>query len=434
MRFSSPLVLRSAFLAGTTALLAACVGHSGGTIPAMSNGASPMSAGAMSGSASSLLASPTPAPAPVINEYATTTAGAGPVDITSGPDGALWFTEQNANQIGRITTAGVVTNEFPITGATGPAPNGITLGPDNNLWFTEYSTNQIAKISTAGTVTQVATLAGQNPAFIVKGANNALWFTEYSGGGPGKVGQVTTAGVVHEYADGNGPWGITSGPDGALWFAEANSGTIGRMATTGTLIAQYPTAQPNPYNIAVGPDGAIWFSECGTFGDPSSTHVDSIGRVTLAGTVTNYPVKTQGSCPNGITAGPDGNMWFVENGYIVGPPGASAIGKITMAGIVTEYPLANATAGPQMIIKGPDGNIWFTENAASKIGEVVLAGTSSSGCGKNTDGDSGDKNGNGDKNGKGDKTDKGDKPTSDKDAKHGDNNRDGKKTQQCDNR
>jgi len=30
-----------------------------------------------------------------------------------GADGALWFTEQNVNRIGRITTAGVIT-EFPV--------------------------------------------------------------------------------------------------------------------------------------------------------------------------------------------------------------------------------------------------------------------------------------------------------------------------------
>ena len=34
----------------------------------------------------------------------------GPRDVTTGPDGALWFTNSYNNTIGRITTAGVVTN------------------------------------------------------------------------------------------------------------------------------------------------------------------------------------------------------------------------------------------------------------------------------------------------------------------------------------
>jgi len=39
---------------------------------------------------------------------------AGPIGITAGPDGNLWFTEMVAGKVGRITTAGVVT-EFPVT-------------------------------------------------------------------------------------------------------------------------------------------------------------------------------------------------------------------------------------------------------------------------------------------------------------------------------
>ena len=39
---------------------------------------------------------------------------------------------QSLGAIGRITTAGVIT-EFPI--AAGEAPSGITSGPDGALWF-----------------------------------------------------------------------------------------------------------------------------------------------------------------------------------------------------------------------------------------------------------------------------------------------------------
>ena len=36
-----------------------------------------------------------------------------PVGIAAGPDGTLWFTEQWGNKIGRITTAGVL-SEYSI--------------------------------------------------------------------------------------------------------------------------------------------------------------------------------------------------------------------------------------------------------------------------------------------------------------------------------
>ena len=46
-----------------------------------------------------------------INTYPVPTAGSAPYGIAAGPDGALWFTEYSINKIGRITTAGVI-SEF----------------------------------------------------------------------------------------------------------------------------------------------------------------------------------------------------------------------------------------------------------------------------------------------------------------------------------
>src|ERR1039457_940406 len=66
----------------------------------------------------------------------------------AGRDGALWFTEFNSNQIGRITTAGYVT-EYPIPTA-GSWPIGIVAGPDGALWFTEQLGDKIGRITTAG--------------------------------------------------------------------------------------------------------------------------------------------------------------------------------------------------------------------------------------------------------------------------------------------
>ena len=50
-------------------------------------------------------------------------AGASPFEITAGPDGNLWFTENVGNRIGRITPAGVVT-EF----SAGISPNARLFG------------------------------------------------------------------------------------------------------------------------------------------------------------------------------------------------------------------------------------------------------------------------------------------------------------------
>jgi streptogramin lyase len=49
-----------------------------------------------------------------LTEFPIPTEHPQPYAITAGPDGALWFTENLANKIGRITTTGVVTKEYAI--------------------------------------------------------------------------------------------------------------------------------------------------------------------------------------------------------------------------------------------------------------------------------------------------------------------------------
>jgi virginiamycin B lyase len=69
-----------------------------------------------------------------------------------GPDGALWFTEAVGNKIGRISTAGLVT-EYAVTTAAS-SPQGITAGPDGALWFTELLGNKIGRITSSGAITE----------------------------------------------------------------------------------------------------------------------------------------------------------------------------------------------------------------------------------------------------------------------------------------
>jgi streptogramin lyase len=153
--------------------------------------------------------------AATFTEYPIPTPGSGPWGITSGPDGALWFTEQRAGQIGRISTSGVVTEYHGTFN-----PRGIAAGPDGALWFIEGSTRSIGRITTAGTVTHfsIPNFVGDG---IATGPDGALWFTEFSAS---RIGRITTGGAVNEYATptlNSGPEEIASGPDGALWFTES---------------------------------------------------------------------------------------------------------------------------------------------------------------------------------------------------------------------
>jgi virginiamycin B lyase len=79
--------------------------------------------------------------------------------------------------------------------------------------------------------------------------------------------------------------------------------------------------------------------------------------------ITNeFPIPTPNSGAYGITVGPDGALWFVENK-------ANKIGRITTAGVITnEFPIPTPNSGPGFITVGPDGALWFNEGGANNIG------------------------------------------------------------------
>jgi streptogramin lyase len=82
------------------------------------------------------------------------TASGSASSISAGPDGNLWFTEPDADEIGRITPSGQITL-FNVPTA-GSEPTGIVAGPNGNIWFTEAASRHIGEYFLTGTPPQPA--------------------------------------------------------------------------------------------------------------------------------------------------------------------------------------------------------------------------------------------------------------------------------------
>jgi streptogramin lyase len=70
-----------------------------------------------------------------IKEWAVPTKGAHPHDPAIGADGALWFTEQMANKIGRLDPKTGEFKEYPLK-VTNSGPHGLVEDGEANIWFT----------------------------------------------------------------------------------------------------------------------------------------------------------------------------------------------------------------------------------------------------------------------------------------------------------
>ncbi len=214
--------------------------------------------------------------------------------------------------------------------------------------------------------------SNQGLAGIAVAPDGAIWVTEPT---VGRIARFdTNIEAFTEVVVGGYPAQITLGPDGDLWFVDRDNNRIGHCAIDTQVCSDSyypPTPSAGLLGISSGPDGNIWFVE---------SWADKIGKLDLDagehyGEITEYALPpsctSNSTCsPFGITGGPDGNVWFTEQG-------SGKIAKITPAGEVTEYALPGCgTSGcqPTAIVTGADGMLWFTEQYGNRIGKISTDG------------------------------------------------------------
>ncbi len=315
-----------------------------------------------------------------ITEYGLSESGE-PQGITAGPDGNLWFTNHYRGRIGKITPSGTITeNKLPSSEQGEGRPEAITPGPakESALWFTDSFRDNIGKITTSGTISECALrIARWAPAIVAGPEKEDLWFTvgdeTYPGIGKRKASVSKLEcefGSPAEYSirQGYEPYGIAVGPgkEEALWFTEygvkslAGHAYIGKVTTSGTVTEYELKNESEPRGITAGPDGNVWFTEYGT---------SKIGKFTIStGKISEYPLPS-GSDPKEIAAGLEKEeaLWFTERG-------TGRLGKITTSGKITEYSLPTGSE-PEGITAGPgtEKAIWFTDEGTSKIGKINVS-------------------------------------------------------------
>jgi virginiamycin B lyase len=291
-----------------------------------------------------------------------------PTAIITGPDGALWFVSPETRFLG---DDGSVGRFDPWTGSltkflANRFLGDIISGPDGNLWVRDGLPIPDGRLPSIGRLTTSGSFlleyAGIETRALAVAPDGNVWFTG-AGTTGAACGRITPGGTditpyIHTTTVTRA---MVAGPDGNMWVTESNDGVgqayIGKITLAGTL-TEYPVAMSsgNLNDIIVGPDGYLWFTDGGT---------NSIGRMSLAGVVTKFPIPTPSAVPFGIAAGPDGAVWFTERK-------AGLIGRITTDGFVTEICIPTPNSEPTSIVAGTDGNIWFTEFGTGNLGRVQL--------------------------------------------------------------
>ena len=197
--------------------------------------------------------------------------------------------------------------------------------------------------------------AGSHPHDVSPAADGGVWYTGQQVGVLGHLDPAT--GEVREIrlGDGSAPHGVITGPDGAAWITDSGLNAIIRVDPASDQIRSFslPTERPNAnLNTAVfDPSGSLWFTgQSGVYGrlEPASGQV----------TVFDAP---EGRGPYGITATPNGDVWYAS----LAGSHIARIDPSTGKATVVEPPTQEQ--GARRVWSDSRGRIWVSEWNAGRL-------------------------------------------------------------------
>lgn len=164
--------------------------------------------------------------------------GARPTGIAARADGTIWIAEPGVDELAIVTPAGV--SSFPIPFAS-PGPNAIVPGPEGNVWFTEENGPWIGRITSAAltkaSYERLELQIRQGTRWLTFGPSGDFWFTTGN-----RIGSISPdkllAGPACLAAGCDLPvTALAAGPEGSLWYATGAApedaglapGTIGKF-------------------------------------------------------------------------------------------------------------------------------------------------------------------------------------------------------------
>ena len=239
------------------------------------------------------------------------TIGSRPHDPAATKDGAIWWTGQLSNKLGRVDLKNGSIREYTLK-SPHTGPHGLVEDKDGNIWFT-----------------------GNHAALI------------------GKLDPKT--GVVTEYKIPDpkvkDPHSLSFAPDGILWFTAQQSNTVGRLdPKTGDFkLISMLNPRSRPYGILVSPKGVPTVALFGT------NKLATVDPKTMA--IKEYALPNPASRPRRIAITGD-EVWYTDFSR-------SFLGRLNLVtGEHKEWP---SPSGPQSQPYGmvfTKGAIWYNESFA----------------------------------------------------------------------
>jgi len=197
--------------------------------------------------------------------------------------------------------------------------------------------------------------AGAHPHDAAPAPDGKIWYTAQAQGALGILDPATGAVEQVALGDGSAPHGVIPGPDGKAWITDGGQNAIVSFDPAARKVTAYPLPEDRAYanlnTAAFDGAGILWFTgQSGIYGrlDPASGKIE----------VFDAP---KGRGPYGITATPDGEIYFAS---LAG----SYVGHVdTKTGEATVIEPPTPRQGARRVWADSKGNVWVSEWNAGQI-------------------------------------------------------------------
>ena len=200
-----------------------------------------------------------------ISEWMVPTPGSRPHDPLAMPDGAIWYTGQFANTLGRLDPKSGAIKEYRLPDKSGP--HGLTADKDGNIWYTGNFKATVGKLNPkTGEVTEyfMPNPAARDPHTPIFDKNGTLWFTVQGGNMIGRLNPRTSdVKLVTSPTPKSRPYGMVISSKNIPFLVEFGSNKIASIDPDTMAIREYvlPHAESRPRRIAITSDDVIWYSD-----------------------------------------------------------------------------------------------------------------------------------------------------------------------------
>jgi virginiamycin B lyase len=260
-----------------------------------------------------------------IRQFALTTPHSGPHGLAADRDGNIWFTANYAGYIGKLDPKSGKVVEFKITDARGADPHTPAIAPDGRVWFTVQQGNVVGVLDPASGAIKLADVPTPKalPYGMVIDGKGVPYFCEF---GSNRITRVDPSTMqLHEFvlpSIGARPRRLALANASTIYYSDFARGYLGRLDISTGVVKEWASPggpQSRPYGIAITPDGTVWYSESGV-------HPNTIVRFDPAtARFRTWPIPSGGGVVRNMVATKDGRLYLACSG--VNKVGIARIGS-----------------------------------------------------------------------------------------------------------